>query len=122
MEKLPAMDSAKLSKCLEITSEKLIEAKKGAKRLLGCYRTGDANDPETYTAAITAILAEYEPEVVRHVTDPRTGLARKNNWLPTVAEVDAACLKHAKFLSNLKHLEAKGWRYLDGKLIPPTAA
>ena len=28
------------------------------------YRKGDANDPETYTAAITAIMAEYEPEVI----------------------------------------------------------
>jgi hypothetical protein len=46
-----------------------------AKLLLGCYRTGDANDPETYVAAITAILARYPEEVITSVTHPATGLA-----------------------------------------------
>lgn len=62
-----------------------------AKLLLGCYRTGDANDPETYVAAITAVLARYPEEVITGVTHPVTGLPSKKGWLPTVKEVTDAC-------------------------------
>src|SRR3954471_3265965 len=62
-----------------------------AKILLGCYRTGDANDPETYVAAIAAILARYPVDVMTAVTHPATGLPSKKSWLPTVKEVVDAC-------------------------------
>jgi hypothetical protein len=62
-----------------------------AKLLLGCYRTGDANDPETYVAAITAILARYPERVITEVTHPATGLPKKKSWLPSVKEVSDAC-------------------------------
>jgi hypothetical protein len=64
-----------------------------ARLLLGCYRTGDANDPETYVAAITAILARYPEEVITTVTHPATGLPSKKSWLPTVKEVTDACVE-----------------------------
>jgi hypothetical protein len=59
--------------------------------LLGCYRTGDANDPEIYVAAITAILSRYPEVVITAVTHPATGLPSKKGWLPTVKEVVDAC-------------------------------
>src|SRR5437879_3079905 len=62
-----------------------------AKLLLGCYRTGDANDPETYVAAITAILARYPEDVITTVTHPATGLPKAKSWLSTVKEVSDAC-------------------------------
>jgi hypothetical protein len=62
-----------------------------AKLLLGCYRTGDANDPETYVAAVTAILARYPEDIITRVTHPATGLPSKKSWLPTVKEVAEAC-------------------------------
>jgi hypothetical protein len=63
-----------------------------AKILLGCYRTGDANDPETYVAAITAVLARYPEEVITAVTHPVTGLPSSGKgWLPTIREVSEAC-------------------------------
>jgi hypothetical protein len=68
-----------------------IYAASRAKILLGCYRTGDANDPETYVAAITTILARYPEEVITRVTHPATGLPSKKGWLPTVKEVRDAC-------------------------------
>lgn len=91
MQKLPAMDSAKLSKGLEITSEKLNEAKRGAKRLLGCYRAGDANDPETYIAATVSVLSRYPSEVIRDVTEPATGLPSRLKWLPSISEIREEC-------------------------------
>jgi hypothetical protein len=62
-----------------------------AKILLGCYRTGEANDPETYVAAVTAVLSHYPEEVITSVTHPVTGLPSKKGWLPTVKEVTDAC-------------------------------
>lgn len=62
-----------------------------AKSLLGCFRTGDANDPEIYTAAAIAVLSDYPLDVVRRVVDPRTGLPSKCKWLPMIAEIKDAC-------------------------------
>jgi hypothetical protein len=62
-----------------------------ARLLLGCYRTGDANDPETYVAAIAATLARYSQQIITDVTHPVTGLPSKKGWLPTVKEVFDAC-------------------------------
>ena len=62
-----------------------------AKLLLGCYRTGEANDPETYVAAVTAVLAHFPEEVITSVTHPVTGLPKKSSWLPTIKEVNDAC-------------------------------
>lgn len=59
--------------------------------MFGCYPKGQANDPDTYTAAIAAVLAEYPADVICTVTDPRTGLPRRLKWLPAVAEVADAC-------------------------------
>ena len=62
-----------------------------ARLLLGCYRTGDANDPETYVAAVAAVLAHFPEDVITEVTHPVTGLPRQKSWLPTVKEVFDAC-------------------------------
>jgi len=59
--------------------------------LLGCYRTGEANDPQTYVAAIAAVLARYPEDVMTSVTHPVTGLPSKTGWLPTIKEVTDAC-------------------------------
>lgn len=66
-------------------------AAKRAKLLFGCYRKGDANDPETYVAAITAVLSRYDETVIRQVTHPAKGLPIRTNFLPTVKEVFEAC-------------------------------
>ncbi len=59
--------------------------------MFGCFRKGDANDPEIYVAAIAAVLSEYPESVIDFVTDPRTGLPRSCKFLPQVAEVSDAC-------------------------------
>ena len=62
-----------------------------ARLMLGCYPNGRANDPDTYVAAVAAILSEYPQAVVQRVTDPRTGIARKVKFLPSIAELSEAC-------------------------------
>lgn len=68
-----------------------VTAVQRAKLLAGCYRKSDASDPETYAGAVSAVLAEYAPDIVQRVTDPRTGLPSKLQWLPSVKEVRDAC-------------------------------
>ncbi len=91
--------------------EILTLASERAAVMFGCYRKGDANDPDTYTAAVTLILAEYDPEVIRRVTDPRTGLPRKMKWMPNPAEVAEACDEAKKQIINEKKLASLGWRW-----------
>jgi hypothetical protein len=62
-----------------------------ARILIGSYRRGEAEDKEIYVGAIAAILACYPESVARFVTDPRTGLSGAIDWLPSVAQVKAAC-------------------------------
>ena len=64
---------------------------KYAKILLGCYRTGDANDPAIYSGAVIAVLSDYPIDVVAACVDPRTGLPAQSKWLPTVAEIKDFC-------------------------------
>ena len=64
---------------------------KYAKLLLGCFRTGDATDPEVYAGAVIAVLADYPDDVIEQVVDPRNGLPSRMNWLPTIAEIKTAC-------------------------------
>lgn len=80
-----------LTDTLRVSREKLTETTKYAKLLLGCYRTGDANDPEVYTAGVIAVLSDYSSEIVRAVCDPRTGIPSEIKWLPTLAEIKKAC-------------------------------
>lgn len=88
-------------------------AAKWAKLLLGCYRTGDANDPEVYTAAVVAVLSDYPEDVVAHVCDPRRGLPATNQWLPTVAEVRLACENRAHRLASEREREQRIERQLS---------
>lgn len=68
-----------------------------AKILFGCYRKNEANDPDIFTAAVAGVLADYPREVIEYVTDPRTGLARKSKWMPSVAEISDACEHEKRF-------------------------
>lgn len=66
-------------------------AKKCARRMLGCYRVGDAHDPETYITAVVAVLVGYPVWIIQSVTDPASGIPSKIKFLPAVAEVKTAC-------------------------------
>jgi hypothetical protein len=62
--------------------------------LFGSYRRGDANDPDSYVAAIAAVLALYDAELMREVTDPRTGIATTEkfaSFMPNAGELKIYC-------------------------------
>lgn len=62
-----------------------------AKLILGCFRMGDASDPEVYVTAITAVLARYPSDVGARLSDPKDGVAGRFKWLPTVSEIREEC-------------------------------
>ncbi len=65
-----------------------------AKVLFGSYRRGDANDPDAYVAAVTAVLAMYDTDIIREVTDPRTGIATNEKYMsfmPNAGEIKVYC-------------------------------
>jgi hypothetical protein len=98
-----------------IDQPRLDYAAERARLLFGCYRKGDANDPETYSAAITAILAEYEPEVIQRVTDPRTGIPRQIKFLPNPAEVAEACDKARAAIKNERKVAQLGYVWVEDR-------
>jgi hypothetical protein len=59
--------------------------------MMGCYRLGEVGDPETYFAAVTAVLLRWPVDVIKAVTEPATGIPSKINWLPSIAEITTAC-------------------------------
>lgn len=67
-----------------------------AELMFGCYRRGDANNPDTYVAAVAMVLSKFSVEVIKAVTDPYSGLPSKKkengySGLPDVADVREAC-------------------------------
>jgi hypothetical protein len=62
-----------------------------ARLMFGCYPHARANDPDTYIAAVAAVLGEYPERVIARATDPCTGVARKLKVLPSIAELSDAC-------------------------------
>jgi hypothetical protein len=61
------------------------------KLLIGCYPKGQVENSDVYVSAIATVLARYPQAVVMSVTDPFNGLPAQCGWLPTIAEVKAAC-------------------------------
>jgi len=73
-----------------------------ARMLLSCYRRDEANNPEIYVMAIASILSEYPKEIVDLVTDPRSGIAGRQKFLPAAAEIKEECEEAAFKLERLR--------------------
>jgi hypothetical protein len=72
----------------------LAYATERAKILFGCYRRVDANDPDTYVAAIARVLSVYDAELIREATDPLTGIVTSEKYMsfmPSVGELKVYC-------------------------------
>jgi hypothetical protein len=96
-------------------SQDLSYATNRARLLLGCYRTGDANDPETYVAAISAVLARFPEATITAVTHPVSGLPSRLNWLPTIKEVRAACEAEVYLLEQIRRRDGRIRQQLEAR-------
>jgi hypothetical protein len=90
-----------------------------AKLMFGCFRKADANDPDTYVAAITAVLADYPPDIIQSVTDPRIGLPSRLDWPPTVKEVKSACESIAGARHRAADRDRQAKQALERRALPP---
>ncbi len=98
------------------TGQKTVQALQEAKRFLGRFIMGKADDPLSYTNGIAEVLAFYSPEIVAYVCSPLFGLPSKQDWLPSIAQLRAACDARAGELARIHHY--KNW----GKSLPQPEA
>jgi len=84
--------------------EHLDFATERARIMLGCYRKGEANDPETYSTAVAALLAQYDRGVILEVTHPLSGLPSQTDFMPTLKELKGACEKEASRLNRIRNV------------------
>lgn len=90
-------------------------AVKRGRLLLGCYRKGEAGDPDVFMAALVIVLQKYPESVVVAVTDPKGGLSSKQTFLPSIAEVTAACeAKMAPIYAYRRRVAADAARAAEG--------
>jgi len=80
-----------------------------AKMLFGSYRRTDANDPDVYVASIAAVLAMYDTDIIREVTDPRTGVGTSEKhlaFMPNAGELKVYCEGMAARRERIQRLGA----------------
>ena len=85
--------------------------------LLGQYAKARPHEPAIYIAALAAILSEYPREVIEYVTDPRTGLANSQKWIPEPAEVREAC--EAQMAPIRRQLQREALQLKNKQSLPP---
>src|ERR1700682_6540100 len=93
-----------------------------AKVLFGSYRRGDANDPDAYVAAIAAVLSMYDSDLVREVTDPRTGICTTEKYMsfmPNAGELKVYCEGQAARKERLRRLGELPPADFRRALLPP---
>jgi hypothetical protein len=79
--------------------------------LFGSYRRGDANDPDAYVAAIAAVLSLYDTDLIREVTDPRTGICTSEKYMsfmPNAGELRVYCEGVAARKDRLQRIGSLG--------------
>jgi hypothetical protein len=89
-----------------------------AKLLFSCYRKDEAHEPEVYAAAVGAVLSGYAREVVDRATDPRSGIAAKQKWLPSIAEVTEFCDALAKRVDTIAKPPRRVVHYEPPPVLP----
>lgn len=93
--------------------------------LSGSYRRTDANDPDMYIAAIAAVLAMYDVDLIREVTDPRTGIGTTEKYagfMPNAGELKLYCEARAAHKERMKRLgDLPKPNFNQARLAPPEA-
>lgn len=72
-------------------------ALEAGRQLIGQWPHAKPADPETYAAALAAVLAQYPLGLVEECVDPRRGLARERDFPPSVACLVDWCDKRLAF-------------------------
>ena len=86
-----------------------------AKAICGCYRRDEAQDPETFAAALALVLSEFPRSIVDYAADPRTGIVTKYPMgLPNVGQIRDFC-------EGIQASRDRAERYRTLRPAPPVA-
>jgi hypothetical protein len=105
--------SKSLTQGSQAAHQKNVMALQRAKTMLDFWRTGSANNTDTYLTAVAAILARYPEQVIYSVTSPTDGLPVQLTWMPSLKEVKDACEKEMEPIHR---------REREAKLVAETLA
>jgi hypothetical protein len=76
-----------------------------AQAICGCYRRDEAQNPETFAAALAIILADYPKDIVDYACDPRTGVITAFPMgLPNIGQIK-------QFLDDTQNRQARMQHY-----------
>lgn len=103
-------------------NRRLEYATERAEVLFGSYRRGDANDPDRYVTSIAAVLTLYDFELIRDVTDPRTGIQTTEkfcSFMPNAGELKVYCDAIAAQRDRIQKLAELPRPNFDRQALPP---
>lgn len=91
--------------------------------LFSSYRLDQYADPEGFAAQAAVVLGQYPANVVERVTSPLTGIQIKQQWPPTIFELQRACEGAAAVFKAEAIIAQKAARGLfwDGQRFAPRA-
>lgn len=90
--------------------------------IFSAYRTDQYGDPEGYIDSLNLVFGQYPNDVVKYVSDPRTGVQRDCEWPPTIAKIVAACDARMGEIAKLKRLQDWGKPDAPALIEPPREA
>ena len=107
MEHLPPIDPAAASR--KHSAESSLSSKDRRALIIKCqlaifsaYRIDQFADPEGFKNSLGAIFEGFPDEVIIYVSDPRTGIQRREEWPPSIAKVVSACKANEEFLKRAR--------------------
>jgi hypothetical protein len=113
MEKIPATRAVEVSSRPSIDESQRQKSRKSLiercqRIIFSAYRTDQYGDPEGYIDSLNLVFGQYPNEVIKYVSDPRTGVQRGCKWPPTIAEIVAACDARMGEIARLERLQNWG--------------
>ena len=123
MEQLATIASRALSpdSSNPLSDFEMAQYQEAARLLLGCYRSGDANDPDVYIAAVVRVLSGYPLDVVQRAIDPLTGIPSRMKWLPTIPEIRTQCEEIHGIQRRIKEYEERSKQQLQERAARETS-
>jgi hypothetical protein len=105
------------------------EATGAAQSLISRWPNGKPDDPKAYIGGLALALGQYPRSIVVGCIDPRIGVARDTEFMPTIAKVSAWCDKaiaDLQFWIAAEHrqfeYEASARRQIEERGAPARAA
>src|SRR5262245_36405057 len=86
--------SATLPRATEATVQRAIE------QIYSSYPAADFHDVDGFTATAAVVLAGFSDVTVRFISDPRTGVQRRLQFAPRIAELVTACEENERYLDR----------------------